>query len=1731
MATLLVAAASLLDPGSPVAAQSAGSTEPSSCATEARQARSERTGLDFSYYPGFNTHTDNGSPRGIWSDGTTLWVGDSGDDKFYAYHLSDATGVNPYGSRDSGKDIEGVTKETNYITGDDNYIWTGDRLGSTTGSFPNGGIYAYNRSDLSRAADKDFAYRAVSTDTTVGTNSGMATDGSHFWIANSFTVARAFRLTDDPDTDADEYGTRAASRDITFSFKIRGLHIDGDVIWAINSEGAGKAEARRLSDGARLPDLDVDFGNLDATRAGVWYNGVTIFVVDRGNDKVFTYRTQDNGAGLALTRALTPGQASLGLRADRSEISDPDGISDGAVYEYQWLRDCQPIMGATGASYQPTESDAEAQLTLRLSYTDAAGQDEEIFADAEEEEGADTVIAVPWHWELTPPSQRAEGAEFRLLFLTDTGHAPGSTKIADYNAYVQQQVALEGSPESLKPAGGFFRVLASTADVSARDNTATNFTDDDAVEIPTHWLSRDGSAQAVAASYQGLVETTRAAAGDPPSWNSEGAARLRTGELIGSPTAKLAVLTGSLNTGLGLSGETLGSDKVAVGYLNAGQTTAETPMGPASTGSGVAKTTTAHRYYALSPVFRVVEGRPGRTVVSDGPCRPDALLCATVESMPPPALIPSPVPNSFTVEGEGYQIVNITRAIVESGGHLPSGWRFIFEIAFQDASQVATLGAVDSALFNNLILEVNGHQLDLGNPFEVGGESCWTEGSDCQKYQFYGLPMDLAPYNVQVPLQLYASSPVDRTLLVSYDSPLNSGNLDGGALFRVMFVTYLDHTAPFCAPRPGAPVDERCGVDSRRMIEEYNAFVQEQARLGGWSGNPIGGARRSSGFRALVSTDTTDARDNTSTRFVYSDDDDDTNDELGVPIYWLQGLKLAYNYQDFYDGTWSNPAAGRDGWGHEFDLTHFAVATGSRDDGTVDPTGFMGESGSDVVRAGPGEGGLQGASLLDVGQGLRIYALSPIFEVRKAQPTFTVEVQTESWNWDPNTRNAGDLTIHVNATHPAGRVNGAQIEHWRIKGRSLSILIEPQTFHVFQGLRPGTNAQSVTWENVTAGHWYALRVTAPWDQGSWNSGWFYARAGTGLRYALDPDSAQRTALVRADLPQTKPGGVRGLSAAAVGTGVALSWREPADNGDGHPVFYRIERALTPGQWEELEPGTLETTWSDPSPPESGNVFYRVAAYNAAGAGPWLGAALLLAAADPNTPTTGQPTISGTAQVGETLTADTTGIGDDDGLVSVSYSYQWLADDTDIADATSSTYTLADADEGKAIKVKVTFEDDAGNEETLTSAATAAVAAASATAPLTARHEDAPASHDGQDSFTFKLRFSEEVELSYLTLLDHAFTVTGGTVDKAQRLTPGSNTGWTITATPGSDADVTLVLPETTDCSASGAVCTDGGKQLSAALTLTVPGPEPPPQNSPATGAPTIGGTARVDETLTVSTSGINDEDGLVNVSFSYQWQADDSDIAGATGATYTLLAAEQGKTVKVRVSFEDDASNAESLTSAATSAVAARPNIPATGAPDISGTAQVDETLTASTSGIADEDGLVNVSYSYQWLADDSDIAGATSSTYALSAAEQGKTVKVKVTFDDDAGNAETLTSVATAAVAAVPSPLTARFQGKPSSHDGQTAFTFELHFSEEFGVSYATLRDHAFSVTGGTVNKAQRLTQGSNLGWRITVIPGSDADVTVVLPETTDCDDPGAVCTGDGRMLSNRNEFTLSGS
>ena len=94
-----------------------------------------------------------------------------------------------------------------------------------------------------------------------------------------------------------------------------------------------------------------------------------------------------------------------------------------------------------------------------------------------------------------------------------------------------------------------------------------------------------------------------------------------------------------------------------------------------------------------------------------------------------------------------------------------------------------------------------------------------------------------------------------------------------------------------------------------------------------------------------------------------------------------------------------------------------------------------------------------------------------------------------------------------------------------------------------------------------------------------------------------------------------------------------------------------------------------------------------------------------AAATTNNDAVGRLAITGTTQLRQTLTADHAGITDEDGkpTEATSFSYQWIRVDlywneTEIPGATSSTYTLQDADEENWIKVKMTFTDDEDNAE-------------------------------------------------------------------------------------------------------------------------------------------------------------------------------------------------------------------------------------------------------------------------------------------------------------------------------------------------------------------------------------------------------------------------------------------------
>ena len=391
--------------------------------------------------------------------------------------------------------------------------------------------------------------------------------------------------------------------------------------------------------------------------------------------------------------------------------------------------------------------------------------------------------------------------------------------------------------------------------------------------------------------------------------------------------------------------------------------------------------------------------------------------------------------------------------------------------------------------------------------------------------------------------------------------------------------------------------------------------------------------------------------------------------------------------------------------------------------------------------------------------------------------------------------------------------------------------------------------------------------------------------------------------------------------------------------------------------------------------------------------------------------------------------------DEDGLDNVVFSYQWVRSDlntnadTDIDGATDAAYTVTAEDEEKGLKVRVTFSDDDGNEESLTSYAVLAAA-------LPVLPPDAP------EDLNVAAQGIETLNVSWAAPSnDGGSAITGYKVQWK-----GSADSWD---TPED------VSEETTTGTAHTIEGLTGGVEYAVRVIVGQRGRRRPAvgrdDRYPCGGSPGgAGGKSKLRWTRRLTpqnlTAAVN-EDGSITLT----WDAPDDDTitgyrilrrrpsegektllvyvedTGSTSATYADSGVTPGIEHVYRVKAINEAGVGGQSNSVSTTPQTdeAEPNSPARGVPTITGTAQVGETLTADTAGIADADELTNVSYSYQWVADDgtsdTDITGATDSTYTLAASNEGKTIKVQVSFTDDAGNDESLTSAATEVVEAEP--------------------------------------------------------------------------------------------------------------
>ena len=329
--------------------------------------------------------------------------------------------------------------------------------------------------------------------------------------------------------------------------------------------------------------------------------------------------------------------------------------------------------------------------------------------------------------------------------------------------------------------------------------------------------------------------------------------------------------------------------------------------------------------------------------------------------------------------------------------------------------------------------------------------------------------------------------------------------------------------------------------------------------------------------------------------------------------------------------------------------------------------------------------------------------------------------------------------------------------------------------------------------------------------------------------------------------------------------------------------------------------------------------------------------------DDNAAPTGAPTIDDTTPVvGETLTAEASGIADADGLAGATYAWQWIrvaagGTETPITGATTASYTVVAADLGATLKVEVSFTDDDGTAETVASAATATVEAPpKVTLTLT---PDSISENGGVSTLKALLdRASSQdtvvtvsvAPVAPATANDYSLSPV---VELLELTLPAGETESTETVTitavdnnvSAPDKEVTV---SATASNAQGVTAPDN-------VTLTLTDDD----DSPTTGTVTVTGTPTEGETLTADTSGLTDADGLDNAGYAYQWVrtpsgGSDADISGATSRTYTPVFLDAGATLKVRVTVTDDEGHEATFTSAPTVAVAALPRPEVTVASD-----------------------------------------------------------------------------------------------------------------------------------------------------------------------------------------------------
>ena len=226
----------------------------------------------------------NDNPRGLWSDGTTLWVSQqvyplNRDNRVYAYNVATK---NRDPDKEFGPSILNIqwTQRPAGFWSDGTTLWVMDSLFG-------GKLYAYNLANKNRDPAKDFDGLQEAGNRNPR---GIWSDGTTIWVADSLKLY-AYNLANknrDPAKDFD--GLQEAG-----NHNPRGIWSDGTTIWVADSGIYGnpdKLYAFNLASKNRDPAKDVD--TLDAAGnnrpQGLWSDGTTLWVADSDDNRLYAYR-------------------------------------------------------------------------------------------------------------------------------------------------------------------------------------------------------------------------------------------------------------------------------------------------------------------------------------------------------------------------------------------------------------------------------------------------------------------------------------------------------------------------------------------------------------------------------------------------------------------------------------------------------------------------------------------------------------------------------------------------------------------------------------------------------------------------------------------------------------------------------------------------------------------------------------------------------------------------------------------------------------------------------------------------------------------------------------------------------------------------------------------------------------------------------------------------------------------------------------------------------------------------------------------------------------------------------------------------------------------------------------------------------------------------------------------------------------------------------------------------